>query len=54
MQTKKFDVWIANSRETVKTKGHKIYGEFDPEYWDFTFYEMATIDIPTLIDYVLK
>ena len=24
----------------------------DSEYWNFTFYEMATQDIPQLIDYV--
>jgi hypothetical protein len=53
LDTKKYDIWIANSRETIVTKRHKKYDVFDREYWDFTFYDIATKDIPTSIDYVL-
>lgn len=53
LETRKYDIWIGNSREASYTKGHKLYDQSDPEYWDFTFYEMATQDIPVLVDYVL-
>ena len=42
LKTRKHDLWIAHSRETILTKGHRYYTEYDKEYYDFTFYEMAT------------
>lgn len=54
LKTNKYDIWIANSRETRNTKGHKYFSQLQKEYWNFTNYEMATIDMPAMIDYVIQ
>ncbi|XP_045524183.1 lipase 3-like [Pieris brassicae] len=52
------DVWLANARGVANSRRHIT---LDPDndkqkkdFFDFTFHEIGTIDLPALIDYVLK
>lgn len=54
LETRKYDVWISNSRESLQTKEHEKYTINDSEFWDFSFYDMAKHDIPAFVDYVLN
>ncbi|XP_053603529.1 lipase 1-like [Plodia interpunctella] len=48
-----FDVWLYNSRGNRYSKGNtKRYT--NKEYWDFTYEEMGTRDLPACIDHILK
>ena len=44
-----FDVWLINSRETYFSRP----GDSDKD-WNFTWEDMATQDLPDIIDYVLE
>ena len=46
MDTGKHDMWIINSRETARGKDQLEISDTKPNYWNFTFYEMATEDLP--------
>ncbi|CAG4983871.1 unnamed protein product [Colias eurytheme] len=53
-----FDVWIGNARGVEQSRRHV---SLDPDglfskrsFWDFTFEEIALIDLPTMIDFVLN
>ena len=48
-----FDVWVANSRGTVYSKGHTNLIHTDQEYYDYSFYEMGKYDTPAMVDYIL-
>ncbi|XP_068631446.1 lipase 3-like [Battus philenor] len=48
-----FDVWLFNSRGNRYSKNHtNIISE--KEYWNFSFEEMGTKDLPATIDYILS
>ncbi|KAL1162673.1 hypothetical protein V6Z11_A07G218800 [Gossypium hirsutum] len=38
-----YDVWIANSRGTKYSKGHKSLSPKDPAYWDWSWDELGTL-----------
>ncbi|XP_026482193.1 lipase 3-like [Ctenocephalides felis] len=50
-----YDVWLGNNRGNKYSRMHQ---NLDPdsnlEYWDFSWHEMGTEDLPTIIDFVLK
>lgn len=48
-----YDVWILNSRGTFLSNRHKTLSYDDPQYWDFTFHDMALYDFPAAIDFIL-
>ncbi|VVC24413.1 Partial AB-hydrolase lipase domain,Serine aminopeptidase, S33,Alpha/Beta hydrolase fold [Cinara cedri] len=50
-----YDVWLANSRGNTYSRNHvTLLPAKDPEkYWDFSWHEMGTIDLPNTIDYIL-
>lgn len=48
-----YDVWIFNARGNKYSKGH-IKNLSEKEYWDFSYEEMGTQDLPAVIDYILK
>lgn len=49
-----YDVWLPNTRGNVYSKNHTTKNPHtDPSFWDFSFWEVGTKDIPALVDYVL-
>ena len=49
-----FDVWMGNVRGNTYTKNHTTLPVDSDAFWAFTFDEMAAIDLPNMIDYVVK
>uniref|UniRef100_A0A915IN51 Lipase n=1 Tax=Romanomermis culicivorax TaxID=13658 RepID=A0A915IN51_ROMCU len=49
-----YDVWLGNIRGNSFSKKHVNYTVLDPEFWDFTWVEMAEYDLPSMIDYILN
>ena len=48
-----FDVWLLNSRGSKYSREHaSLDPDSDPEFWNFSFIEMAMFDLPACIDYV--
>jgi pimeloyl-ACP methyl ester carboxylesterase len=50
-----YDVWLGNSRGSYHSLGHVKYNyKTDPQYWKFTWQDMADYDIPAVIPFVLQ
>ena len=49
-----YDVWLNNTRGNKFSKQHRFLDACEPEFWDFSFQEMAEFDQPALFDFVLK
>lgn len=49
-----FDVWLGNGRGNIYSRNNTKISINHPYFWSFSWHEIGTIDIPTLIDYVLK
>ncbi|XP_065776066.1 gastric triacylglycerol lipase [Muntiacus reevesi] len=49
-----YDVWLGNSRGNTWAQEHLYYSTDSPEFWDFSFDEMAEYDLPSTIDFILK
>uniref|UniRef100_A0A0M3IHJ8 Lipase n=1 Tax=Ascaris lumbricoides TaxID=6252 RepID=A0A0M3IHJ8_ASCLU len=49
-----FDVWMGNNRGNSYSRWHIKYHISYPEYWRFTWTEMAKYDLPAMIDGVLN
>ncbi|GJN11790.1 hypothetical protein PR202_ga30028 [Eleusine coracana subsp. coracana] len=47
-----YDVWIANSRGTVYSRGHISLSASDPAYWDWSWDELASNDLWAVVQYV--
>ncbi|KAL3509958.1 hypothetical protein ACH5RR_029359 [Cinchona calisaya] len=47
-----FDVWLVSSRGTKYSLSHKILSPDDAAYWDFTWDELATYDLPAAVQFV--
>jgi pimeloyl-ACP methyl ester carboxylesterase len=54
LANKGFDIWLSNSRGNKHSKHHKTISPLSREFWAFSFHEMGTIDLPAIIDYILK
>ncbi len=54
LANKGYDIWLSNSRGNKHSRLHKTISPFDKEFWTFSFHEMGTIDLPAIIDYILK
>lgn len=48
-----YDVWLYNARGNKYSKGH-IKNLPEKEYWNFSYEEMGTEDLPAVIDYILQ
>ncbi|GBF95229.1 lipase [Raphidocelis subcapitata] len=48
-----FDVWLANTRGNTYSRGNRQYKDTDPGYWSFSIDELALIDLPSQIDFIL-
>lgn len=48
-----WDVWMGNNRGTYYSRNHTTMNDTDPQFWDFTWADMAAHDFPAMIDYIL-
>lgn len=48
-----FDVWLGNSRGSTYSRSHIALAPEDVEFWNFSWDEMASGDLPAIIDYVI-
>lgn len=48
-----YDVWMANSRGNRYSNTHATLNNETREYWDFSWHEIGTLDLPAMIDYTL-
>ncbi|XP_054030653.1 lipase member M isoform X2 [Dryobates pubescens] len=49
-----YDVWLGNSRGTSWSRRHQRLSADQPDFWDFSFHEMAMFDLPAMISFVLQ
>ncbi|KAJ2827535.1 cholesterol esterase [Coemansia sp. 'formosensis'] len=49
-----YDVWLGNSRGNKYSYKHIRYAPDDRRFWDFSIDEIANIDVPTTVSYILK
>jgi lysosomal acid lipase/cholesteryl ester hydrolase len=49
-----YDVWLGNNRGNGISMDNTKYNPSQPQFWDFSFDEMAQYDLPGQIDYILK
>lgn len=49
-----FDVWLANARGSTFSRGHRTRRDTDSAYWAFSMDDMALVDLPAQIDFVLR
>ncbi|XP_072756353.1 lipase 3 [Anoplolepis gracilipes] len=49
-----YDVWLGNARGSTYSREHVSLSIHDKAYWDFSWHEMGTRDLPATIDYILK
>ncbi|KAJ6636130.1 Lipase 1 [Pseudolycoriella hygida] len=48
-----YDVWIVNARGTDFSLNHQTLSPDSPQYWKFSFHEIARYDLPAIIDHIL-
>ncbi|XP_011066182.1 PREDICTED: lipase 3-like [Acromyrmex echinatior] len=51
---KGYDVWLGNFRGNSYCRSHIKISPKNKEFWQFSYHEMGTRDLPTMIDYVLS
>ncbi|KAJ8952387.1 hypothetical protein NQ318_014478 [Aromia moschata] len=50
-----YDVWLGNNRGNTWSQKHVILDpKIDKEFWDYSFSELGTYDLPAIIDHVLS
>ncbi|XP_037466509.1 triacylglycerol lipase 2-like isoform X1 [Triticum dicoccoides] len=47
-----FDVWFANTRGTNSSRNHTSLTPDDPEYWNWTWDQLAAYDLPAVLQHV--
>ena len=50
----RYDVWLANRRGNKYSHKHLQLKSNSDAYWDFSFDQTALLDVPCLVEYVLK
>uniref|UniRef100_A0AAG5DII0 Lipase n=1 Tax=Anopheles atroparvus TaxID=41427 RepID=A0AAG5DII0_ANOAO len=48
-----YDVWFSNSRASPESDGHERLDRDSDHFWDFSFHEIGTLDLPAVVDYIL-
>ncbi|GBP35680.1 Lipase 3 [Eumeta japonica] len=49
-----YDVWLGNARGNKHSRRHIRLTPASEQFWDFTWDEIGRLDLPIMIDYVLK
>lgn len=50
-----YDIWAGNTRGSPYSRKHiTLDPDKDNTFWDFSFHEMGYLDLPAIIDYILK
>lgn len=50
-----YDVWFGNSRGNKHSRNHTLLNpDTDPEFWDFSWQDMADYDVPAQVNFVLQ
>ncbi|KAI3909145.1 hypothetical protein MKW98_012882 [Papaver atlanticum] len=49
-----YDVWVGNTRGTRYSRGHTKLNAILPQFWDYSWDEMAQYDLPAYINFVYK
>lgn len=50
----RYDVWLGNFRGNTYCRSHVKLSPRDRNFWEFSFHEIGTRDLPVMIDYVLN
>uniref|UniRef100_A0A182P818 Potential DNA-binding domain-containing protein n=1 Tax=Anopheles epiroticus TaxID=199890 RepID=A0A182P818_9DIPT len=48
-----YDVWMGNARGNRYSRRHRFRSNVTQTFWDFSWHEVGSIDIPNMIDYIL-
>ncbi|XP_023720755.1 lipase 3 isoform X2 [Cryptotermes secundus] len=48
-----YDVWLANARGNTYSRKHVSLNPSDPKFWQYSWHEMGTHDVPAEIDHIL-
>ena len=48
-----YEVWLGNNRGNGVSMGHIKYTPNDPQFWNFTWSDMARYDLPAQLNHVL-
>ncbi|EFN81912.1 Lipase 3 [Harpegnathos saltator] len=48
-----YDVWLGNVRGSTYSRSHVKMSPRNKDFWQFSYHEVGTIDLPNMIDYVL-
>lgn len=48
-----YDVWLGNSRGNTYGRRHVSLSPDEARFWRYSWHEIAIIDLPTIIDYIL-
>lgn len=50
-----YDVWMGNARGNTYSRKHTDWNpDKNPEFWEFSFYEMGLYDVPAFMDRLLE
>lgn len=55
LATAGYDVWIGNYRGTTYSRRHeRLNPNTNDSFWDFSFHEIGSYDLPAVIDFILQ